>query len=585
MNNTMLKRIALLMAATVGLTVAAQGNADDVSGKYPGYKLAFQDEFDVDGAPNPDVWSFEEGMKRNQEPQVYTKDNATVKDGNLVIEARQEKVKNPGYKRYGSQWYQKHQYGEFSSASLIAKEPYKFHYGIYEIRAKIPVHRGYWPAIWSCGSKYEWPFNGEIDMLEYYGDAIHANVAWGSMNRWSATWHSKAPRMSEFESDFADKYHIWRMEWDEEAIRIYLDDRLLNETDLDMTVNPNPGQDWYNVDNYNPYRDPEQLHGVWLNLALGDNTTNYDTNLSAAKTAPYPAQYLIDYVRVYVPDGSIYTSLYRLISKAEKELAGTTEGDAPGQYSTAVREQLAAAIAAAEAVAGTGDQAAVDAAMADLEAALEAYSSNPFDAGSYRLRHEASGAWLSTGWYDAAADAKYEANQCVIILNDNREEGADSKGYNQIFTFEKAPEGALVDGFNIKVGENEYIYRDAWYLLVGTPSAANLKAKNYIFNVEFPQGKAVIKNEGSGKYFGTDNNWAWSHVYSDKGGAGNANAYFTLEKTYESGVADVIADSESSEIVGVYNLQGIKVGNSTEGLCRGIYIVRTADNTCRKLAL
>lgn len=75
--------------------------------------------------------------------------------------------------------------------------------------------------------------------------------------------------MSTFDADFADKFHIWRMEWTDEAIRIYLDDRLLNETKLDRTVNANPGQSWYNVDNYNPYRDPENKQRMWLNFALG----------------------------------------------------------------------------------------------------------------------------------------------------------------------------------------------------------------------------------------------------------------------------------------------------------------------------
>ena len=51
-----------------------------------GYKLVWSDEFNVDGAPDPKSWVFEEGFKRNRELQWYQKDNAVCKDGVLVIE-------------------------------------------------------------------------------------------------------------------------------------------------------------------------------------------------------------------------------------------------------------------------------------------------------------------------------------------------------------------------------------------------------------------------------------------------------------------------------------------------------------------
>jgi beta-glucanase (GH16 family) len=38
----------------------------------------------------------------------------------------------------------------------------------FEVRAKIPVASGAWSAIWLLGNKWEWPQNGEIDMMEYY---------------------------------------------------------------------------------------------------------------------------------------------------------------------------------------------------------------------------------------------------------------------------------------------------------------------------------------------------------------------------------------------------------------------------------
>ena len=301
-----IKRVSLLIASVAAVAVAGAETAEEIANKYAdqGFHLAFQEEFTEgfqreDGkiVPNPEVWRYEEGMVRNHEDQCYTTENATVEDGMLVIEARNEQTKNPRYNKYGTNWNNKIRYADYSSSSIQTihrgKEGYCWGQGIYEIRAKIPVGEGYWPAIWTLGTEYEWPYNGENDIMDYYGDAIHANVAWGTSQRWNARWSSRAPRMSEFEADFADKFHVWKMVWDDEAIRLYLDDRCLNETMLDRTVNPRT--DWFPYDDVNPYRGDHKQY-ILLNLALGG-----DNGGDPAK-ASYPARYYVDYVRVYQPD-------------------------------------------------------------------------------------------------------------------------------------------------------------------------------------------------------------------------------------------------------------------------------------------
>ena len=39
------------------------------------YTLVWSDEFDVDGAPSEEFWSYENGFVRNDELQCYQKDN------------------------------------------------------------------------------------------------------------------------------------------------------------------------------------------------------------------------------------------------------------------------------------------------------------------------------------------------------------------------------------------------------------------------------------------------------------------------------------------------------------------------------
>lgn len=259
------------------------------------YRLVWNDEFETDGRPSKD-WTFERGFKRNQELQWYQSQNAYVKDGCLVIEGRKEHRKNPLYEAGSSDWRRNREFIEYTSSSLTTRLGFQFLYGRVEVRAKIPVASGSWPAIWLLGNKWEWPQNGEIDMMEYYikdgVPSILANACWGSTERWKAVWDSVVMPFTHFtekDSDWADKFHIWRMDWDKDFIRLYLDDELLNEIDLSKTVNGG-----YGGNHENPFSNtvPGFKHYILLNLALGSNGGEPDAS-------QFPLRYLIDYVRVY----------------------------------------------------------------------------------------------------------------------------------------------------------------------------------------------------------------------------------------------------------------------------------------------
>jgi beta-glucanase (GH16 family) len=259
------------------------------------YRLVWSDEFDVDGRPSKD-WTFERGFVRNQELQWYQAENTYVKDGCLVIEGRREHRKNPNYEAGSNDWRMNREFIEYTSSSLTTRLSQQFVYGRYEVCAKIPVASGSWPAIWLLGNKWEWPQNGEIDMMEYYikdgQPSILANACWSSAERWQAVWDSVVTPFSHFtEKDlaWADKFHIWRMDWDKDFIRLYLDDELLNEIDLSKTINGG-----YNGNVENPFSNnvPGFKHYLLLNLALGSNGGEPDI-------AQFPLRYYIDYVRVY----------------------------------------------------------------------------------------------------------------------------------------------------------------------------------------------------------------------------------------------------------------------------------------------
>ena len=202
------------------------------------WKLVWSDEFNTDGLLDSKVWNYEEGFKRNHEAQWYQKANAYCKDGNLVIVARKEKKtrRNPGFRKNSSRWPENIEKIHYTSASVNTAEKKEFLYGRVEVRAKIPTAGGSWPAIWLLGRGMDWPSNGEIDMMEYYRRQgvphILANACWGTDKPWTAKWNSKAIPFTHFtdrDAQWADKFHVWRMDWNEQSIRLYLDDELLNE--------------------------------------------------------------------------------------------------------------------------------------------------------------------------------------------------------------------------------------------------------------------------------------------------------------------------------------------------------------------
>lgn len=299
--------------------------ADDPrANAYEGYKLVFAQEFSEDGAPDHEIWNFEQGFCRNKEDQYYNGDkNTYIQDGVLVIEGKyvkDEQIPNPRYDKFNKAWPSSiGKYLTWTSGSMQSKGSwdggYTWNYGIYEVRAKVPQYVGSWPAIWSTGMQHEWPYGGEIDIMEYYGNRIHANVCWGDGNRWSGHWNSATVHDNELGEGWGDEYHIWRMVWDYDHMELWCDDMLVNNINLDTTYNDVPNADYDHGNGCNPFRDVR--HMLWLNLALGGQ------NGGSLANTPRPLRYLIDYARVYQKigtDGKAKYSVDEVISEPKFSL-------------------------------------------------------------------------------------------------------------------------------------------------------------------------------------------------------------------------------------------------------------------------
>lgn len=246
------------------------------------WRLVWADEFNTPGAPNARNWTFENGFVRNHELQWYQPQNAACAHGSLLLEARRTSRPNPGYQPGSPDWKASRDSIRYTSASLQTRGRHQWQYGRFELRAKIDVRPGCWPAFWTLGTAGEWPSNGEIDIMEYYRGAVLANFAWGTAQRYTPHWQSVKKPLADFHDPaWAQKFHIWRMDWEPDSIKLLLDSRVLNAVAVANTVNP---------DGSNPFRQP---HYLLLNLALsGDNGGD-------PTSTRFPARFEVDYVRVY----------------------------------------------------------------------------------------------------------------------------------------------------------------------------------------------------------------------------------------------------------------------------------------------
>jgi beta-glucanase (GH16 family) len=235
-----------------------------------GWQLAWADEFDRDGLPDPANWSYDVGGHGwgNNELQFYTKgraENARVERGHLVIEARRESWEGRDY----------------TSARLVTKGKRDWVYGRVEVRARLPKGRGSWPAIWMLGSTtpLEWPDDGEIDIMEHVGfdpGVIHASVHTKRYNHVAGTQRTARIPIP----DAQDAFHDYSVEWDRDRIRAFVDGRAYFE----FTREGDDKDRW-------PFAAP---HHLLLNVAVGGNWGGQ----KGVDPASLPYRFEIDYVRV-----------------------------------------------------------------------------------------------------------------------------------------------------------------------------------------------------------------------------------------------------------------------------------------------
>ncbi|MEP6512509.1 MAG: glycoside hydrolase family 16 protein [Parafilimonas sp.] len=230
----------------------------------------WSDEFNIDGKPDTTKWSYDVGGSGwgNNELEYYTAgNNAIIKNGILIIEARKENVDGRNY----------------TSARMVTKNRGDFLYGRIEVSATLQAGKGLWPAIWMLPTDWEyggWPASGEIDIMEQVGFdpyKIHISTHTDSLNWVKNTQSTSVVNVPTTTSEF----HIYRIDWTPYAIRGFIDG-----TQYFELINNGKGYAYWPFD--------KRFH-LLLNMAVGGNwggQQGIDESIFSAKME-------VDYVRVF----------------------------------------------------------------------------------------------------------------------------------------------------------------------------------------------------------------------------------------------------------------------------------------------
>jgi beta-glucanase (GH16 family) len=297
-------QVVTFLGGAILLLVLQGGAARAQAPSKAGWKLSWSDEFE--GAEiDATKWDFDLGDGYfdyvanmwitgwgNGELQYYTNEqrNARVDQGVLRIRALKESLHGRGYTS-----------ARLKTKARDGKTLFAQKFGRFEMRAKLPTGQGVWPAFWLLPESENygsWASSGEIDILEAKGqqpDRIHGTIHYGSRwpeNRQSTVVHVLA------DGGRIDQFHTYAIEWEPGEIRWYVDDvQYAKQTSWwsSSRTAGDRGQPPTSDADLNAWPAPfDQPFVIVMNLAIGGQFAG-----APAAETPFPAEMIIDYVRVY----------------------------------------------------------------------------------------------------------------------------------------------------------------------------------------------------------------------------------------------------------------------------------------------
>ena len=239
------------------------------------WRLVFSDEFN-DTLLNTKNWTTcywwdDAGCTNagNHELEWYLAKNVKTIAGNLNLTAQKETVLGTKGKTFN---YTSGMVTSGLDYSELPRSPrFSFQYGQVEVRAKLPSGKGLWPAIWLLPKPPK--SRPEIDIMEVLGDSknflrVHLHYTGSNGN---AAEEGKNIQVG----DLSKAWHVYGVRWEPDAIKWYLDG--------------------VEVWHYNKAKNiPNEPLYLLMNLAVGGDFPG-----EPDKETQFPAEFLVDYVRVW----------------------------------------------------------------------------------------------------------------------------------------------------------------------------------------------------------------------------------------------------------------------------------------------
>ena len=214
----------------------------------------------------------------NGELQYYQSQNTTINNGIATIEVKEEPSglvdswNNTSY---------------YSSSKITTRGLFDFRYGKIEARIKTLDGQGFWPAFWLLPSGGSWPCDGEIDIMEQWGNNYLTNSTTGAAHIGTCPYSQSTHFYQNFSSyissgSFADDFHTYSIIWKEDTITWFVDDLEMFQITPSSYFSIPSQHNWpFNSNNWY----------LMINLAITQAGPNANTI--------FPNNIQIDYVRVY----------------------------------------------------------------------------------------------------------------------------------------------------------------------------------------------------------------------------------------------------------------------------------------------
>lgn len=179
-------------------------------------------------------------------------------------------------------------------------------YGRFEIRARLPVGPGSWPAHWMLPQEGPWPGDGEIDIMEAvsfqpdfnphevganFHDGVTVNIEGEEVSTHMSVGSMEQEMTIEQQRD---EYHVFAVEWDAETLRFYVDHLLIgtvNEGTMLANTNLDNGEF---VGNYPVEVPDEPFHMILNSTVAAFGAGDYPDPRTFA-----PQLHYIDFVRAW----------------------------------------------------------------------------------------------------------------------------------------------------------------------------------------------------------------------------------------------------------------------------------------------